>query len=161
YSYQLAADYDVIWWLRAEDPATLAADFADLATALRLAVRGQPDQRAAIEAVKQWLTRNGRWLLVFNTVRDPHDIEPYLVRATSGQVLVTSRHASWRGVGQPLPLRGLQRQDSVDLLLARSGVRDISQEDPMGAAERLAEALGDLPLALAQAAAYIEESGTT
>ena len=31
YAYRFAADYDAVWWVRAEEPATLAADFADLA----------------------------------------------------------------------------------------------------------------------------------
>ena len=31
YCYQHLADYRLIWWLRAEEPATLAADYAALA----------------------------------------------------------------------------------------------------------------------------------
>jgi tetratricopeptide (TPR) repeat protein len=156
YAKSYAADYDVIWWLRAEQPATLAADFADLASALRLQGRGEPDQRAAIEAVKQWLARNARWILVFDSVRDPRDLDPYLVPGAPGQVLITSRHAAWVGIPR-LHLRELRREDAVRLLLSRSGVRDRMRQDQTRAADQLAEALGDLPLALAQAAAFMEE----
>lgn len=156
YARSCAADYDVVWWLRAEQPATLATDFADLAAELRLPGRGEPDQRAAIEAVKHWLARSARWLLVFDSVHEPRDLDPYLVPGAPGQVLITSRHASWPGIAK-LHLRELRREDSVSLLLSRSGVRDRTTKDHTAAAGSLAEALGDLPLALAQAAAFMEE----
>jgi tetratricopeptide (TPR) repeat protein len=161
YAYRRASDYDVVWWLPAEEPATLAAAFADLAVALRLPGRNEPEQRVAVEAVRQWLGKNGRWLLVFDSVREPKDLAPYLMPGTRGHVIVTSRHAAWRGVAWPLPLRGLKRGDSVEFLLARSGARERSHESQERRAAELASALGDLPLALEQAAAYIEESGTT
>lgn len=161
YAYLFASSYDVVWWLRAEEPATLAADFADLAMALRLPGRNESDQRVSIEIVKQWLSRSGRWLLIFDSVREPRDVAPYLTPAGTGHVLVTSRHAAWRGVATPLPMRGLKRDDAIAFLLSRTGSADTdptAQDEP---AAQLAEALGDLPLALAQAGAYIEESGTT
>jgi tetratricopeptide (TPR) repeat protein len=161
YAARFAGDYDVAWWIRAEQPATLAYDFAALAAALRLGSQGEPDQRAAIEHVRQWLSRNGRWLLVFDSARDPHDLEGFLVPGPLGHTLVTSRHAAWRGVAMPLPLRGLRRDDAVDLLLTRSGAMDRSGVDQEAAADALAEALGDLPLALAQAAAFMEEHALT
>jgi len=155
YAYRHAAEYDVVWWVRAEEPATLAADFAALADALRLPGKNDADQRNAIEGVKRWLSQHGRWLLVFDSAREPKDVTPYLPSAPTGHVVVTSRHASWRGAAMPLPLRELDRGDAIAFLLSRTG-----QSDP-DAAEELAEALGDLPLALAQAGAYIEESGAT
>jgi tetratricopeptide (TPR) repeat protein len=160
YARTYAAEYDVVWWIRAEQPSTLAADFADLAAALRLVGRGDANQSAAIAAVKHWLSRSARWLLVFDSVRDPRDLDAYLVPGSLGQVLVTSRHASWVGIPK-LHLRELRRDDSVKLLLSRSGVRDRATRDQTLAAGRLAEALGDLPLALAQAAAFMDEHALT
>jgi tetratricopeptide (TPR) repeat protein len=155
YVYQFSGEYDVVWWLRAEEPATLAGDLADLAVALRLHGSVAPAQPAAVEAVKQWLKRNHRWLLVFDSVREPHDLTPYLPSPVTGHILVTSRHASWSGAALPLQLRGLKRNDAAQLLLDRSGAgRD--QEAP---ARELADALGDLPLALAQAGGYIDGAG--
>lgn len=161
YAYRFAADYDVVWWVRAEEPVTLAADFADLALTLRLPGRNEGDQRVSIEAVRQWLARNGRWLVIFDSVREPKEVAPYLTPSGAGHVLVTSRHASWSGVARPLSLRGLKRGDAVDLLLSRSGARDRAHDTQDAPARVLAEALGDLPLALAQAGAYVEETGTT
>lgn len=153
YAYRHAHDYDVVWWLRAEEPAQLASDFAELAFALRLRARTDPDQRLAVEAARRWLAQNGGWLLIFDSAREPSHVAPYLAASGAGHVIITSRHASWRGLAIPMALRGLAREDSVSFLLGRSGRSDD------GSAEQLAEALGDLPLALAQAAAYMEESG--
>jgi tetratricopeptide (TPR) repeat protein len=157
YAYRFARDYDAVWWLRAEDPATLAADFADLAVALRLPGRSEPDKRAAVEAVKQWLSQHSRWLLIFDSAKEPKDLIQYLPTSILGHVLVTSRRSMWAGLSLPLQLRPMKRSESVDLLLARSG-RKMGPDSSQSARE-LAEALGDLPLALAQAGAYIEETG--
>src|SRR5262249_32461562 len=156
YAYRFASEYDVVWWLRAEEPTTLAAAITDLAIALRLPGRDEPDRRAAVTAVKQWLGAHGRWLLVFDSAREPQDVTDCLPRDVGGHVLVTSRHAAWGLAALPLPLRPMLRSDSVALLLAPGS--DPDQEAP---ARELAAALGDLPLALAQARAYIDEAGTT
>src|SRR6185437_13012133 len=107
YAYRYAGDYNVVWWLRAEDPATLAADLADLAVELRLPGSVEPDQRAAIGAVKHWLAHNDRWLLVFDSARDPRDVADYIPPPVTGHILITSRYSSWAAVAWPLQLRGL------------------------------------------------------
>jgi len=56
-------EYDVIWWLRAEAPATLRADLAALAVALGL-VDVDVDERDGVAVACGWLERNRRWLLV-------------------------------------------------------------------------------------------------
>lgn len=155
YAYRYARDYHVVWWLRADDPATLAADFADLARALALPGGNDADQRLAIDAVVRWLAQNGRWLLIFDSAREPKEVMPYLSKSGTGHVIVTSRQPSWRGVAMTMPLREMFRGEAVAFLLKRTGQNDV------GAANSLAEALGDLPLALAQAGAYMEESGAS
>jgi len=160
YAYRFAAQYEVVWWLRADEPATLAADLADLAVELQLPGSVEPDQHAAVEAVRQRLGREGRWLLIFDSVRDPEDVIRYLPGGM-GHVLITSRHPNWSTLALPLPLRGLKRSESVDLLLAPQGAGADAKAAPRNvvAARDLAAELGDLPLALAQAGAYIEETG--
>jgi tetratricopeptide (TPR) repeat protein len=152
YAHRYASHYNVVWWVRAEEPATMAEDFARLATSLGLPEKDEADQRLAIEAIRSWLSRNDKWLLIFDNVNDPKDLAPYLPHPRTGHILVTSRNPSWRGVATPLTVTALARAESVKFLLVRTGQQDES------AAERLAETLGDLPLALVQAAATIKET---
>src|SRR5262249_10612508 len=67
--------------------------------------------------------------------------------------LITSRRWRWPKGVQAVEVHELERHESVRLLLERSGQTDAD------AAVKLAKELGDLPLALAQAAGYLAESG--
>jgi tetratricopeptide (TPR) repeat protein len=153
YAYRHAADYDLVWWVRSEEPATLAADLAALAGPLDLPQKDEPDQRLVVQAVRRWFTQHTGWLLVFDNARRPEDLRGYLPHGASGHVLITSRNPNWRGLASPLTVQVLERPESVAFLLKRTGQTD------QAAANALAEALGDLPLALAQAGAYIDATG--
>jgi KaiC/GvpD/RAD55 family RecA-like ATPase len=60
YAYRHRSEFDTVWWVRAEEPATLVGDLADLAVALRLAEPGQADQQVAALAVRRWLDDHDR-----------------------------------------------------------------------------------------------------
>ncbi|MBI3697510.1 MAG: TIR domain-containing protein, partial [Acidobacteria bacterium] len=150
YAYRHAAEYSIVWWIRSEEPATLVADYAALAERLGLVAKDSANRKAAVETARLWLSRNADWLLIFDNASDPAGCRPYLPAGAAGHVLVTSRNPAWRGLAEPLPVQVLPRQHAVEFLLKRSG-----QQNPHSAAA-LCEALGDLPLALEQAGAYIE-----
>ena len=153
YSYRHADDYRVVWWVRSEEPATLAADYAALARKLDLPEKEVQDQRVAVEAVRCWLEQNGGWLLVFDNAQEFKDLEDFLPRAGYGHVIITSRKQSWSGVARMLTVDMFTPAESVEFLRRRTG------QDDEDAARALADALGDLPLALEQAGAYIQETG--
>jgi tetratricopeptide (TPR) repeat protein len=153
YAYQHAADYRLIWWVRAEKTATLAADYAGLAGALELPEQAASDQAIAVEAVRKWLAGHGDWLLVFDNIQEPDDLDAFLPRRHSGHVLITSRNRAWGGRSQPLEVRPLARAAATEFLLERTGQTDRQ------AAMSLARDTGDLPLALEQAAAYVDATG--
>ncbi|HEX6240309.1 MAG TPA: tetratricopeptide repeat protein, partial [Polyangiales bacterium] len=94
-------------------------------------------------------------LLVFDNATGPEEIAPLLPDRT-GSVLITSRNPNWGGLAQSFCLRVLERSDSIAFLQRRTG---LSNAD--GSAGKLAQALGDLPLALEQAAATIEQTRIT
>ena len=153
YAYCHAADYSVVWWVHAEEPVTLAADYGSLAMALQLPGYDAHDQTAMAEAVRHWLEHNTGWLLVFDNAEESVALRPYLPRGTGGHILITSRDSRWRGMARVLPVREFDEPDAVAFLLDRTGETDAS------AARTLAEMLGNLPLALEQAGAYIEATG--
>ncbi|MEX2247121.1 MAG: FxSxx-COOH system tetratricopeptide repeat protein, partial [Dehalococcoidia bacterium] len=155
YCYRHRDAYPYLWWLRAEEPASLAAGFAAIAADLGLPEAGAQEQERAAEAVRRWLRANGGWLLVFDNAASRDAVKPYHTPGARGRVIITSRDPNWGGVAQKLDVRRWERAESVEFLLRRTGSTDREAAGP------LAEALGDLPLALAQAAAYIEATGCT
>jgi tetratricopeptide (TPR) repeat protein len=151
YAHRHAADYEVAWWIRAERPALVAAQLADLGQALGLPA--DPDPDSAASAVCAELRVRRRWLLVFDNAETAADLRPFLPQG-AGHVLISTRRAGFRALGPVLDLDVLERAASIALLRRR--VPDLSDTQ----AEALAEQLGDLPLALEQAASYIEHTGT-
>jgi tetratricopeptide (TPR) repeat protein/tRNA A-37 threonylcarbamoyl transferase component Bud32 len=153
YAYRYAQEYDLVAWLRAEGADGLAADYASLTDALGLPERDTRDQYPRIEAVRKWLERNRRWLLIFDNAPTPEALRAYLPHSPSGHVIATSRHQSWRRIGTGIFVDVLDPDEATDFLASRTG------EDRTSEAARLCEDLGRLPLALEEAAAYIEATG--
>ncbi|HUN31751.1 MAG TPA: FxSxx-COOH system tetratricopeptide repeat protein [Trebonia sp.] len=150
YAYRHSGDYDVTWWLDSESTALMAQQYADLAAELGAAQPGLPLD-AIRRAVLNDLHHRPRWLLIFDNAEDPAFLRGWLPSGP-GHVIITSRSQNWAELAAPVPVDVLPRPESVCLL--RTRVPGITTGD----AVTLAKALGDLPLALAQAAAYLAET---
>ncbi|EXG79234.1 FxSxx-COOH system tetratricopeptide repeat protein [Cryptosporangium arvum] len=150
YCHRQSSAFDVVWWIDAEDPTAIPGQLAELGAALGLpeATAGDPLNTAA--AVKATLGRRDRWLLVFDNAEDPYLIENWVPSSGTGQVLVTTRRSGFRSLGTVLEIAVWDRAESITFLVDRCPHTD------MGSADRLAHELGDLPLGLEQAAAYMD-----
>ncbi len=155
YIYRHKADYRVIWWVHSEEPAAMADDYAGLATSLDLPEKDFQDQSETVRAVKRWLEHNSGWLLIFDNAQDQGAIRDYIPQGGAGHIIITSRNPDWGSVAGLLPVKEFDRADSIDFLCKRTG------QDDQDAADALADELGDLPLPLEQAGAYIEATGIT
>ncbi|GAA2823084.1 FxSxx-COOH system tetratricopeptide repeat protein [Nonomuraea rubra] len=155
YAYRFRDSYDVVWWVPADQPGLVRATLAQLAPQL-----GVPDAiTAGIEdaanAVLEALRRGdpyARWLLIFDNADQPEDFAE-LIPPGPGDVLVTSRNPRWAGVYETIAVDVFPRKESMEFLAKRMSSVTIEESD------KLAEALGDLPLALEQAAALQVETG--
>jgi transcriptional regulator with XRE-family HTH domain/tetratricopeptide (TPR) repeat protein len=158
---QLAARYvhqnrdgypDGVFWLRAEQEGSLAGDLASLTWRLELPERAAPEHERRIEATVRWLGEHPRWLVVLDNL-EPGAIETrdrWLPPSLPGHVLTTSR--------TPLPPPHLHLE-SFPAATARRYLLERTAQADEAAAGAIAEALGRLPLALAQAAAYLDQTG--
>ena len=159
YATRHRADYpDGVFWVNAETAAGATTSFVEIAGVLGLAAAASTHIELVVRSVLDWFNGTGRWLQILDNVEDRREIEPFLPRRGEGHVLLTSRGSAFGeiGIARALSVTDLEEDESVEFLLRRTGREGDAGE--LAAARELAEELGHLPLALAQAAAYVAET---
>jgi hypothetical protein len=153
YAHRHLAEVGLAWQFPAEDRTLLLAEFARLAA--QLGAREMVDVRDPVASVHGVLAAfPAGWLVIFDNADGQEAIHQFLPTAGRGRVLVTSQSATWpRDWAVEVPV--LSTAVAAGFLVNRTGDADGE------AAEDLAGELGGLPLALEQAAAYIQATGTT
>lgn len=154
YAHRFLADYDLVWWVSAEDIANVVASFAALGS--RIGAPSDEDMALAGQEAVLMLGRGvpyKRWLLVFDNADDPEELARFFPPG-GGHIIVTSRNQAWTRGDASLPVDVFTRRESVDHLSLRAPALSAVEAD------RVAEAVGDLPLAVEQAAAWLAETLT-
>lgn len=155
YADKHRADYRATWWIRAQTEPTMRADLVALGVRLDW-VAAEEKEEPALAVVKERLRDDGdRILLIFDNANDPGELRPYLPLGGSTQILVTSNAPNWGGIAAPVRIRVWPKDVGADFFLSRVPGR----MNDRAAAEELSAALGGLPLAHEQAAAFCERLG--
>ncbi|MCW8382420.1 FxSxx-COOH system tetratricopeptide repeat protein [Streptomyces justiciae] len=147
YAYRFAGEYELAWWIAAEDTALVPDQLAALAARIGAAPAGTPTAEAVQQLLEELRSRS-RWLLVFDNAEDPEALSGFLPGGT-GHVVITSRNPNWQTWATPLSVDVFSRTESRALLGTNRHVLDEADADD------LAQTLDDLPLALAQAGSLL------
>jgi hypothetical protein len=117
-----------------------------------LRVAPEADNPTSLEYVRRRLRTQAGWLVVFDNAEHPDALVSWLPQGP-GQVLITSRNPAWGQLAAPVEVDVFVRAEALALL--RRLAPTLLEAD----ANRIAAAMGDLPLAVAQAADVLAETG--
>ena len=161
YAYRYRDEYRAILWVSADTEITIKTSLVEIGVTLGLVDLDDTDHNRAVAVVKQWCDRNPHWLLILDNADHPQLVKPFLPLAPQGHILLTSRAHVLDSVGivTPLDVIEMPMDEAVDFLFLRTGRSAKAGEKD--AALALAAALGCLPLALEQAAAFVTANDTS
>ncbi|KAI1735480.1 hypothetical protein F4680DRAFT_306188 [Xylaria scruposa] len=172
-------NYSAVFWLNIKDENSLKQSFARIAHQIKrqhpsasrvssLDIQESLDE--TIDAVKAWLSlpSNSRWLLVYDNYDNPKlpsntdptaiNIQEYFPESYQGSIIITTRSSQVK-IGHAIRMSKMENlRDSLDILLTTSKRKGLINEPD---AINLARELDGLPLALATAGAYLEQTSTT
>ena len=88
YIYRHTDMYSVAWVLPGGRRTSCASEYANLGRAI--GIEGN-SQREVVDATRNWLKANGRWVLVFEDVADLKDLSDFIPETAKGHVLTSLR----------------------------------------------------------------------
>ncbi|QNP73401.1 tetratricopeptide repeat protein [Streptomyces roseirectus] len=153
FAYRFAADYDAIWWLRADTADSVREELAALGERLGIASKSATDAVArTLAALADGWGEHQRFLLVYDDARRPADLGGLLPGGGSSHVLITSDADGWHTQGRPFPVEMPTEGEAAEQLrLHFPGL-------PAALARDILDVSGRLPQTVEQAAAYIKNA---
>ena len=143
-------NWSLVAWVNAGSPESITSDLVELARELKIDTSGQPTAEAIIHRLFTRLKSAvpSDRLIVFDNVEDINDICGLVPTGDGLRVVATTTNDNgWNFQWDTVRIGVFDREKSIDYLLT------VTNSTDHDAADTLARRLGDLPLALAQAAA--------
>ncbi|GCE07543.1 DUF7779 domain-containing protein [Dictyobacter aurantiacus] len=165
YAYRYRQHYQAVLWLNGDSPEALLQSCVELAAHLDLPEYGARDHQDTVQALHQWFKEHPRCLLILDNVDNPADLHSFLLPPDNSYTLITTRHQVIGPLGQSFELLEMSPDESVQLLLRRAQMIAPTTalaripDAMLTLAYEVARELAYLPLALTQAASYLEETG--
>ena len=144
-------DWNLVAWINAVSRESIQSDLVELAKQLQIDTSDQPAQDVIIRRCLDHLKSAdpADRLIIFDNVEDINHLTGLIPSGTGLRVVATTtNNLGWEYQGwYSIKVGVFDRNESIGYLLT------VTNSDDRGAADALAERLGDLPLAVAQAAA--------
>ena len=172
YAFRYRDDYEIVLWVEADSRDTIHSGFRVIAKKLQLPkITTRTSSQEVMSAVRGWLENHQKWLLIFDNVDQPNEVQDFLLfsRSLKGRqhMLLTTRdkELSWQMNIKRIEI-DVMNEDEGSLFLLRkvrkiastASINEASKSD-RSVAREIVKALGGLPLALDQAGAYIDSVG--
>lgn len=158
YLYRHFNDYRLIIWIPADNASQIKEAYLGLAHDLKLVAVGEKiTVKEAVRRVQGYLTNQLSTLLIYDNVLKYDVLEKYLP-LLGCDVLVTSRHTQWPGEAIEVDVFSLE---DARLYVKKIIKKITKQDEEENNIDKLIIILGYLPLALAQACAYIHRNKKT
>ncbi|KAF9884504.1 hypothetical protein FE257_001691 [Aspergillus nanangensis] len=179
YAHQYHREYTAVFWVDAASESSLKQSFVDIAkrvlegfvptTLKQKDMQQSPDEEGLstaaganstskkVDAAMNWFSARGNndWLLIFDNFDDIElfDIRDFIPKTSTGSILITSRRKDlssyWRGIEIP----SMDFEEGKLLLIRSSGIEEENIDGWL--IFQLLQLLGNYPLAIEQAGAYI------
>ncbi len=148
--------YRATWWIRAETAENMRADLVGLG--IRLAwLPADAKEEEALPFVIDRLRHEGEdILLIYDNAVDANSLAPFLPQGGATRVLITTNNHAWGLLAEIVEIRLWPEEIGAEYLIARARRKGEDTD-----ALTLSRALGGLPLAHEQAAAYCERLGVS
>ena len=143
-------NWSLVAWMNAGSPESITSDLVELARELKIDTSDQPAPKTIIRRLFNRLKSAdpSDRLIVFDNVEDINDICGLVPTGNGLRVVATTTNdKGWNYQWDTIRIGVFDREKSIDYLLTAT------KFDDRDAADALADRLGDLPLAIAQAAA--------
>ena len=145
------ANWNLVAWINAVSPDTIQRDLVELAERLKIDTSDQPAQAVIVRRCLDHLKSAAPTdrLIVFDNVEDINHLTGLIPSGDGVRVVATTTNeVGWEDQGwNSIKVGVFDRSESINYLLT------VTKSDDHDTADALAERLGDLPLAIAQAAA--------
>jgi len=163
YAYQQKQRYAFILWVSASSKASLDDSISQYAD--KLNADPMLKQAEKIAFVRAWLEQHKDWLLIIDNADNDKEInanvlQEFLPVSPQGHILFTTQisTADLKFNAAVLEIKCLETEEGGQFLWQRIHANQQATPGDMRAAQKISDALSGLPLALAQAAAYIKEN---
>lgn len=159
YGYRFGGNYpDAVWFIAADGVISIYKSFIQLAMTVGISLPSKYKIEDLQAAIRNWLINHDKWLLIIDNLESFADIEAYLPNVLKGHFIITTRDTNI-DIGVKYPLDVFSDEEAINFLKNRiygkGCKKEYDFEDFEIMAPKLVNRLGNLPLALEQAGAYI------
>jgi tetratricopeptide (TPR) repeat protein len=161
YAEEKQNDYEKIFFVRANKEEMMQS-LAEIGILLNPSLKDVPDQTQQASGFKNWLEENEKWLVIYDNVDKPDELNPYVPQNKKGDCLFSSNFHLIERLAESVNIEKLDEPDAESLLFSRANNKphtkpQFSNAKEQEAFENIVEEIDGHPLSLNTSGAIISE----